>query len=467
MAGDIFFFLCLLPHNLFLTENMVASSKPLETSLSDDFIIPTNGDIGASLCTDDRSPCVYLCGNSLGLLSKRSNALVEEELQVWGKRAVVGHFSHPKDRPWTEICDTVTPLLAELVGANEKEVACMGTLTNNLHLMMDSFYKPTSERYKILCEAKAFPSDQYAFASQAVARGLDPAATIIEVAPRAGEYALREEDILEVIAKEGPSIALVIFSGVQYYTGQWFPMQAITRAVKEQGCICGWDLAHTIGNVPISLHDWDVDFAVWCSYKYVNSGPGGIAGLFVHEKWNSIEKPRSAGWWGHELTTRFNMPPKFSPILGAQGFQQSNPCVLAVASLLGSLQIFKEAGMMGPIRERSIQLTQGLEVLLKGSNYFVPLENVSSQYPTAGSGKPGFTIITPSDPSARGAQLSLLFLPTGSEVMRNVFDFLCKKGVIGDEREPDVIRLAPIPLYNTITECQQAAKVLEEALQSL
>ncbi|KAF8163217.1 pyridoxal phosphate-dependent transferase [Crassisporium funariophilum] len=441
---------------------MSAQSDNLDIPLSDDFIVPTNSDIGATLRTDGESSCTYLCGNSLGLLSKTASAQVEEELRAWGTCAVTGHFAHPHNRPWTKCLDEVHPLLAELVGANEKEVACMGTLTNNLHLMMDSFYKPTPDRYKILCEARAFPSDQYAFASQALAHGLDPATAILEVSPRDGEYTLREEDILATIEKEGSSIALVIFSGIQYYTGQWFPMQSITQKAQEKGCICGWDLAHAIGNVPMSLHAWNVDFAVWCTYKYVNSGPGGIAGLFIHEKWHEIEHPKYAGWWGHELSTRFDMPPKFSAIKGAQGFQQSNPSALIVAALRGSLQIFKKAGMMGPLRERSLQLTNALDTLLRQSPYFVPPHEVSKN-----GTKRGFTIITPTEPSERGAQLSLLFLPTGSDVMRIVFDYLSKNGVIGDEREPDVIRLAPTPLYNTMKDCKQAAAILEKSFESM
>ncbi|KAG5653964.1 hypothetical protein H0H81_008832 [Sphagnurus paluster] len=355
--------------------------------------------------------------------------------------------------------------MKRVIGAKEKEVACMGTLTNNLHLMMDSFYNPTAERYKILCEAKAFPSDQYAFASQVRAHGLDPSTAILEVFPREGEYSLREEDIMEIIAKEGSSIALVLFSGVQYYTGQLFPMQNITQKAKEQGCICGWDLAHAVGNVPLSLHDWDVDFAVWCTYKYLNSGPGGIAGIFMHEKWNNIQLPKFAGWWGHELSTRFQMPPTFSPIAGAQGFQQSNPCILALASLLGSLRVFKEAGMLTPVRERSLLLTGTLEKLLVKSDYFVFLDQLRQLYPQAGSGKPGFTIITPADPDQRGAQLSLLILPAESGLMHKIFASLSDYGVIGDEREPDVIRLAPNPLYNTIHDCEQAAQYLEQAFK--
>jgi len=337
----------------------------------------------------------------------------------------------------------------------------MGTLTNNLHLMMHQFYKPTSDRYKILCEAKAFPSDQYAFTSQAKFHGLDPKEAIIELSPRAGEFYLREEDILNVISKEGDEIALVIFSGVQYYTGQLFPIQNITRAAKEQGCVCGWDLAHAAGNVPLSLHDWDVDFAVWCTYKYMNSGPGGIAGLYVHDKWTNEETPKFAGWWGQEKTTKFQMRPNFSPISGAQGFQQSNPSALAIASLIGSLQVFKAAGMIAPLRQRSIKLTGTLESLLKKSKFYIPPEQSSSVQVK------GFTIITPSDPESRGAQLSLLFLPVGSGVMEKVDEGLKSWGVVGDERKPDVIRLAPTPLYNTLRECERAVEYLEKTLEDL
>ncbi|KAF7304789.1 Kynureninase [Mycena kentingensis (nom. inval.)] len=432
--------------------------------LSTEFSIPTHAHIGATAQQEQNAPCTYLCGNSLGPLSQRSKTLVQQELDAWGTRAVNGHFStHLHGRGWVDFCNHITPLFAELVGAKQQEVACMGTLTANLHLMMDSFYKPTAERYKILCEAKAFPSDQYAFASQALAHGLDPAKAVLEISPRPGEYTLREQDILDTIAREGSSIALVLFSGVQYYTGQWFAMESITKAAQAQGCICGWDLAHAVGNVPLSLHDWGADFAVWCTYKYVNAGPGSIAGLYVHEKWNETELPKFAGWWGHDPATRFAMPPKFSPIEGAQGFQQSNPGILTAASLLGSLQVFKDVGMMQPLRARSLLLTGALEKALKLSKYFVsPADAPSYQSPTS---RPAFTIITPSDPGSRGAQLSLLFL--GQGVMQRVHDGLTRFGVIGDERQPDVIRLAPAPLFNTLRDVDQAAVLLERVLDEL
>ncbi|EPQ58202.1 kynureninase [Gloeophyllum trabeum ATCC 11539] len=445
------------------------------------FVLPSNNAVGALRVPPEQgdNASTYLCGNSLGALPKRSAELVSEELSVWGSRAVEGHFSHPHGREWMNIADRVTPYLARLLGAHESEVACMGTLTANLHLMMNVFYKPSSTRYKILCEGRAFPSDQYAFASQALLHGFEPQDAIIELSPRPGEFVLREEDILQCIREQGTSIALVLFSGVQYYTGQWFPMQSITRAAKEQGCICGFDLAHAVGNVPLSLHDWGVDFAVWCSYKYLNSGPGGIAGLYMHDRWDDIVLPKLAGWWGHDPATRFQMPPTFSPIRGAQGFQQSNPSVLATVSLLGSLQVFEEAGLMGPIRAKSLELTGLLESKLRQSKWYVPTENVAELYPDANTrllpegervptvGKPGFTIITPSEPESRGAQLSLLFLPTGAGIMQKVFDELKSYGVVGDERKPDVIRLAPAPLYNTADDCERAAAVMETVFNSL
>ncbi|KAF7969031.1 hypothetical protein HWV62_28652 [Athelia sp. TMB] len=442
-------------------------------TLSSEFILPTNRGVGATAAElDPDAPCVYLVGNSLGALSTRSAALVKEELGAWGLVGVEGHFDHghPHARPWTKIQDQCTPLLAALVGAREPEVACMGTLTANLHLMLTTFYKPSAARYKILCEAKAFPSDQYAFASQAALHGLDPADAVLELAPRAGEYFLREDDILRTIAAHGASIALVLLSGVQYYTGQLFPMAAITAAARGAGCVCGWDLAHAVGNVPLRLHEWGADFAVWCTYKYLNSGPGGIGGLFVHERWNGLQTPL-AGWWGNPLETRFAMRPTFEAIAGAQGFQQSNPSVLAVAALLGSLQVFQAAGLMPAVRARSEALTGALWRLLTGlDGWYVPLADAAAR-----TARPGFTIITTPAGAAteeeraaqRGAQLSLLFLPAGGEVMHQVSRKLGGFGVLGDTREPDVIRLAPAPLYNSLRDCERAAGYLKRALEEV
>ncbi|KZT60427.1 kynureninase [Calocera cornea HHB12733] len=422
-------------------------------SFRDEFYLPTNSAVGASKDLAADEPCTYLCGNSLGLLSKLSESLVQGELKVWATRGVVGHFDHPYGRAWAEFGEKLSPLLAPIVGAHTHEVISMSTLTTNLHLMMNAFYKPTADRFKILCEARAFPSDRYAFHSQATAHGLDPKTAVIALTPREGEYTLREEDILDVIAKEGPSIALICFSGVQYYTGQLFDMQKITHAGKHAGCIVGWDLAHAVGNVPLALHDWGVDWAVWCTYKYLNSGAGGIGGLFVHNKWDHLKKPDYAGWWGQDLATRFQMPEDFTPIPGAWGYQQSNPSCLALASLLGSLEIFQSAGGIPATRSKSILLTGYLDGLLRQSSFYNK------------AGGPKFTIITPSDPYRRGAQLSLLFSPLG--VMQKVFDGLKSSGVIGDERQPDVIRLSPVPLYNTFADVMQAVETLEEVMRSL
>ncbi|KAI9065146.1 kynureninase [Trametes sanguinea] len=429
----------------------------------DEFVIPTFRQMNATAVPAEivDQPVTYLCGNSLGLLAKRSKKLVEEELEVWASKAVEAHFDHPYGRGWMWIADTVHPYLAKLVGASESEVACMGTLTANLHLMLNVFYKPTAGRYKILCEARAFPSDQYAMATQVAARGMNPDEVIIQLKPRAGEHTLRTEDIIDTIKREGSSIALVLFAGLQFYTGQLFAIPEITAAAKAQGCVCGWDLAHAVGNVPLSLHDWDVDFAVWCSYKYLNSGPGGIAGLYVHDRHADLPV-QEAGWWGHDPATRFDMPPTFKAIRGAQGFQQSNPSVLSIVSLLGSLQVFDAAGGMQAIRARSLRLTGYLEALLKQSKFYAPPE---AFFRDAAELK--FTIITPANPAERGAQLSLAFLPLGRGVMPKVLKQLEARGVVGDSRKPDVIRIAPAALYNTFEDVERAVKVLDEAMEAV
>ncbi|KZV79646.1 kynureninase [Exidia glandulosa HHB12029] len=446
-------------------------------SLRGEFILPTNASIGASLAAQSRpnESCTYLCGNSLGAMPKRAETLVREELGVWATQAVEGHFKHALKRDWLTAADLTHPTLAQLLGAEESEVVCMGTLTANLHLMMNTFYKPTAGRNKILCEARAFPSDQasptlpscinYAFASQAIAHGLDPKEVVIELSPRSGEFYLRNEDVLDAIEQHGQALALVLFPGIQYYTGQAFDMPAITKAAHSQGAICAWDLAHGIGNLELHLHDWEVDFAVWCSYKYLNAGPGAIAGLYVHRNWDEKERPRHAGWWGHELATRFQMPPHFKPIPGAQGFQQSNPSVLTIAALLGSLEVFKAAGGMGPLRRKAVTLTLYLERALQASTRFVRPEEAAS-YPDTGN--PAFTIITPADPQFRGSQLSLLILPVSRhELMEQVFAAMLARGVLGDERRPNVIRLAPTALYNTFEECRYAAVALDEAFDTI
>ncbi|TFK84620.1 kynureninase [Polyporus arcularius HHB13444] len=440
---------------------LAPSDDPL-TKFRDEFVVPTFRQMKATAVSAEIAdqPCTYLCGNSLGLLPKRAKKLVEEELEVWGTRAVEGHFDHPHGRSWMYIADYVHPHFANLVGAIESEVACMGTLTANLHLMLNAFYKPTQERYKILCEARAFPSDQYAFATSVSARGYDPDDAVIALSPRPGEHILRTEDILDTIRREGSSIALVLFAGVQFYTGQFFAIQEITAAARAQGCKCGWDLAHAVGNVPLSLHDWDVDFAVWCTYKYLNSGPGGIGGLFVHSRWADLPI-QEAGWWGHNPATRFDMPARFHAIRGAQGFQQSNPSVLATVSLLGSLEVFAAAGGMQALRARSERLTGYLEALLRQSRFYAA---PGEAFEKPQRERVRVTIITPENVEERGAQLSLVFLPTGRGVMPRVLKGLEARGVVGDSRKPDVIRLAPAPLYNTFEDVERAVVVLDEVL---
>ncbi|KAF9163212.1 Kynureninase (L-kynurenine hydrolase) [Actinomortierella ambigua] len=389
-------------------------------ALRNEFVIPARGEIAPGADRPDE-PCTYLCGNSLGLMPKNVTKYVQEELTVWGEGAVNSHFKHRFGRPWVRIEETVQEQSARIVGAKKDEVAIMNTLTSNLHFLLAAFYTPTQERHKILIESKAFPSDHYAIESQILWRGLDPAKSLICQEPRKGEFLLRTEDILETIEKHGHEIAVVCFSGIQFYTGQYFEMEKITKAAQAKGCIVGWDLAHAAGNVPVKLHDWNVDFACWCSYKYLNSGPGGIAGLFVHERHaEDYSRKRLAGWWGHDKATRFDM------VNGAAGFQHSNPSVLCTSALLGSLSVFEQT-TMEDLRAKSKLLTAYLFHLLTTEFSAAILE-----------------IITPTDPEQRGAQLSLVF--KGGKMM-DIFDRLCAKAIIGDERKPDVIRVAPAPLY--------------------
>jgi kynureninase len=329
--------------------------------------------------------------------------------------------------------------------------------------MLSAFYKPDTKRYKILYEAKAFPSDQYAFEGQARLHGYKPEDALLALAPRKGEFCLRTEDILKTIEEQGDSIAVVIFSGIQYYTGQLFEIEKITKAARAKGCIVGWDCAHAGGNVPLKLHDWDVDFAVFCTYKYMNSGPGAIGAIFVNSKYADGSWPRQAGWWGNKPESRFEMRAQFDPAYGAAGFKISNPTVLSVACLHESLKLFAEYGGIEKLRERSISMTNLLWDMLTASKFYVPVEKLDNFTPTS----PAFTIITPSNPQERGAQLSLLFLPLGSGVMQKVFTDLESRAIIGDERQPDVIRLAPNHFYNTHADVVKAVEALEESLLSV
>jgi len=387
---------------------------------------------------------IYFTGNSLGLQPKTTQDYVLNELEDWANYGVEGHF-HARN-PWVSYHEMFSSLLAEIVGGLPDEIVCMNQLTVNLHLLMTSFYRPTKERYKIICEAKAFPSDQYALASQAQIHDLDPAKTIIEVEPRTGEYMIRTEDILAAIKEHGKETAVVIFGGVNYYSGQVFDMQTITKAAHEAGAYCGFDLAHAAGNIALELHDWDVDFACWCSYKYLNSGPGGVAGAFIHQKHISNKKMiRLAGWWGQEKTNRFKMEKDFDPIPTAEGWQLSNAPVLSMAAHKASLNIFAEAGMDNLIAKGKL-LSSYLLFILDEINRSVT-ENI-------------IEVITPQNETERGCQVSMLMLQDG----KNIFEALKKEGVIADWREPNVIRIAPVPLYNSFEDIYKFGEIISKMI---
>jgi kynureninase len=395
--------------------------------------------------TVDGNPQTYLCGHSLGLQPRNAAVLINEEMLVWQTQAVEAHFN--SQRPWLSYHELLTPGLAELTGALPLEVVAMNSLSVNLHLLLTSFYRPTPQRYKILVEAGAFASDRYAVCSQVQLHGFDSAAAVLEIAPRAGEDVLRSEDILALLEREGQSIATVMLPGVQYLTGQLLQMQTITTAAQQQGCVVGFDLAHAIGNVPLQLHDWNVDFAVWCSYKYMNSGPGSIGGAFVHQRHaQRFDLPRLAGWWGHDKATRFAMPHDFKPLPGAEGWQLSNPSILACAPLLASLQLFQEAGMQA-LRNKSVQLTAYLEYLI--------VRQLTQH----------IDVITPADPDARGCQLSLR-LKRSRDSARHIHRQLTQQGLICDWREPDVMRVTPVPLYNRHVDVWQFVMALRGLLEA-
>lgn len=385
---------------------------------------------------------IYLCGNSLGLEPRGVRKYVVEELDDWARLGVEGHL-HGR-RPWLYYHHQTKKPLARLVGARATEVVAMNQLTVNLHVMLTTFYRPTRQRFKILAEAGAFSSDQYAVASQIHLHGLDPDSALVELAPRKGEHHLRKEDVLAAIRHHAPELALVLFPGVQYYSGQFFDIKAITAAAHEAGAYAGFDLAHAIGNVPLSLHNDGVDFAVWCSYKYLNSGPGSIAGAFVHERHAQSPLPRMAGWWGHHEGERFQMKKGFIPMPGVDGWQLSNFPVLTGAAHLASLDVFNKAGMKA-LRKKSLLLTGYLESLLLEINHR----------------KKAFTVITPLEPAHRGCQISLLMSTSGG---KRAFKAITRKGVIADWREPNVIRVAPVPLYNTFEDVYHFASIFDKAL---
>jgi kynureninase len=369
--------------------------------------------------------CVYLCGHSLGLQPKTAATYIEQELKEWAELGVEGHFR--AKNPWMPYHRLLTEQIAELVGAKPIEVVVMNSLTVNLHLMMVSFYRPTKGRHKIVVERGAFPSDQYAVQSQIRFHDFDPATSLIELTPRAGEFCLRDEDIDSLIERSGHEIALIMLGGVNYATGQAFDLARITRSGHAKGCRVGFDLAHAAGNLQLKLHEWGLDFAVWCSYKYLNGGPGCLAGCFVHERHaRTWDLPRFAGWWGHDEESRFEMGPTFQPMPGADGWQLSNPSIVSLAALRASMDIFHEAGMER-LRAKSMSLTSYLEFLL--------MQSASSN----------FSILTPHEKERRGAQISIRIPQNG----RALCERLAQEGIVGDWREPDTFRVAAVPLYNS------------------
>lgn len=386
---------------------------------------------------------IYFTGNSLGLQPKRAKNYVDEVMNDWANLAVEGHFY--AEKPWWDYHERFANPLSKLVGALPSEVTVMNTLTVNLHLLMVSFYRPTATRYKIICEEKAFPSDQYLFQSQVRFHGFEPEDAIVEVKRREGEHNIRLEDVLAKINEVGDELALVLIGGVNYYTGQVFDMKTITEAGHKAGAYVGWDLAHAAGNIELQLHDWQVDFAAWCSYKYMNSGPGNASGCFIHEKHHTnSELPRFAGWWGHNKERRFKMEPNFEPVQGADGWQISNLPVLSLAPYLASVELFAEIGMEALIQKRNT-ITSYLEFVLHEIDREV---------------KGNFEIITPSNPAERGCQLSVFLHGEG----RSLFDYLMKNGVIVDWREPNVIRLAPVPLYTSFEDIYHFGQILKSGI---
>ena len=387
---------------------------------------------------------IYFTGNSLGLQPKRTKAYVDEVMNDWANMAVEGHFY--ADKPWWDYQERFATPLSDIVGAKPSEVGVMNTLTVNLHLLMVSFYNPTPKKYKIICEEKAFPSDQYMFQSQVKFHGYDPKDAIVEIKRREGEANIRLEDVLAKIDEVGNELALVLIGGVNYYTGQVFDMKTITEAGHKHGAYVGWDLAHAAGNIKLALHDWDVDFAAWCSYKYMNSGPGNASGFFVHEKHhNDKELKRFAGWYGHNKERRFKMEPDFDPVHGADGWQVSNLPILSLAPYLASVEMFAEVGMDKLITKRNL-ITAYLEFIL---------HEIDKELEGA-----DFEILTPSNQEERGCQLSVYLHGQG----RELFDRLMKNGVITDWREPNVIRLAPAPFYCSFEDMYEFGQILKRLI---
>jgi kynureninase len=391
-----------------------------------------------------RECSVYFSGHSLGLQPKTARDAVELELADWARFGVEGHFE--ATHPWYSYHELLTPPMARVVGAKESEVVCMNSLTTNLHLLFVSFYRPTRGRFKIISEGRMFPSDRYLLETQVKFHGFDPDGAIIEIHPRDGESVIREEDVLDAINTHAEQLALVFLGGVNYLTGQLFDMRKLTEAAHAVGAVAGFDLAHAAGNVPLQLHEWDVDFAAWCSYKYLNAGPGNVGAVFVHERHGTnFDIPRFGGWWGYDKDRRFLMESGFQPMPGAEGWQLSNAPVVGMSILKASVDIFETVGMPA-LRQKSEALTGYLEFAI---------ETLAEEFPDA-----GISIITSRDPDQRGCQLS--FNIAGRE--RDIFDKLTAAGIIGDFREPCMIRVAPVPLYNSFEDVYTFGAVMRELL---
>lgn len=436
------------------------------------FVIPSKADLARKTVGGDdeqgsKEPSTYLCGNSLGLQPTLTRKYFEEYLSTWAQKGVFGHFKHVSDThlaPWLDVDEDVRGDMAKVVGGKTEEVAVMNSLTSNLHFLMCSFYKPTKERSKILIEGRAFPSDHFAVESQLRFHGFDPKDSMIFLEPPSdSDLTLSTDYILSVIDKHASELALVLLPGIQYYTGQFFDMAKITAHTQSKGVIAGWDLAHAAGNVPMQLHDWNVDFAAWCTYKYLNSGPGSIGGCFVHERHGQVKnigsgekpsfeyRPRLQGWWGSQKSSRFAMANNFEPIPGAAGFQVSNTSVADSTAVRASLDVFKQTSI-SEIRAKSLKITAYLEQLLDLL--------LKDQEQTLG--KKLFHIITPRNPDERGAQLSVM-LQNG--LLDDIMETLEHNGVVVDERRPDVVRVAPAPLYNSFQDVRQFIQVFKKACE--
>ena len=438
------------------------ATDPL-SPLRSEFLLPSRTaaiDPAAASRRTDETPAVYLTGNSLGLQPRATRAAIEQELDDWANLGVEGHL-HAK-HPWLPYHEEIRNDAALVVGASPHEVVVMNSLTVNLHLLMAAFYRPTPARHAIIIEDAAFPSDSHAVQSQIVHRGFDPAISLIRLKPRPGEHTLRTQDIVQTIDHHSSSLALVMLGAVNYLTGQWFDMPAITAAAHRAGAIAGWDLAHAVGNVPLALHEIGADFACWCSYKYLNSGPGAIAGAFVHERHLSrTDLPQFAGWWGNDPATRFAMGPEFTPVHSADRFQLSNPPIFSMTPVRVSLELFRRAGM-ARLRAKSVRLTAYMEGLIDDLN--------------ARRAAPAVQIVTPRDPAQRGCQLSLLITPDGASpdatpdaapdpaTVKAAHERLSRQGIIVDFRSPNIIRAAPVPLYNTFLDVWTFVQALEQVI---